>query len=69
MSGDLSKGDCAIVVDVPPKKRIALDFDHPKSPLGCNEVGCDFLFLAESEGVGYIVPLELTTNSNKNTKM
>ena len=65
VSGDLIKGDCAIVVNLPPKKRIALDFDHPKSPLTSNEVRCDFLFVSESEGVGYVVPLELSTNPNK----
>lgn len=65
VQGNLVKGNCTVFLDSSPHKCISIDFDHKDNPLGTKVTRCDFLYVAEHQGMVYVALLELTTDSDK----
>lgn len=60
VEGTLLKNGCQVKMDGVPEPKATLDFDHKKSPLGADDLRCDYLVVAESKDrVDWIVPVEI----------
>lgn len=46
-----------------PAAQVVVDLDAPGSPLGSDEVRCDYLIVRQDGGGGWIVPLELKSGN------
>ncbi len=56
----INKEGCRVSLRDAPAPRLIVDFDKNGSPLGSDQVRCDYLFIAEdSSGVGWVCPMEL----------
>ena len=60
LARNIQKEGCSVSLNGAPKPRLIVDFDKIGSPLGLNQVRCDYLFIAEdSSNAGWVCPMEL----------
>ena len=56
----IKKEGCSVSLSGAPAPRLIVDFDKNGSPLGMDEVRCDYLFIAEdSSDADWVCPMEL----------
>ena len=53
------KEGCTLKLTGLPHRRRLIDMDHPYAPGRPREERCDYLYFAEDDGRGWVVPLEL----------
>ncbi len=69
VAGKLKKEGCSVSLKDAPESRVIIDFDKPGSPISQNDSKCDYLFVADEEEIGWIVPIELKKGKLDSSKV
>ena len=68
VSRNLTKEGCRVSLNGAPNQRLIVDFDKPGSPISEQETRCDYLFVADEEKFGWILPIEVKRGKIARTK-
>ena len=53
------KGNCSVLMNDAPAKRLIVDLDCATLPIAANRKRCDYLFIGEQGRAAWVVPMEL----------